>query len=48
MHWAIRNAKNKAEKLTDISEDIIMEWHHALNWLVFHRYQDWDDVSTDT
>jgi hypothetical protein len=47
MHWVIRDAKKSSQQV-NANGDIIMEWHHAINWLVFHRYQDWDEVSTDT
>jgi hypothetical protein len=28
--------------------EIVVERHHALNWLIGYQGQDWDDVSTDT
>jgi len=31
-----------------LSDDIAMEWHQALNWLVRHDEEPWDDVSLDT
>jgi len=28
--------------------EVVMERHHALNWLIGYQGQEWDDVSTDT
>ena len=28
--------------------DVVIERHHALNWLIGYENQQWDDVSTDT
>ncbi len=48
-HWAVRQAS-----LDGLSEpgglmgSVVMERHHALNWLIGYGDQDWDDVSTDT
>jgi len=28
--------------------EMVVERHHALNWLIGYQGQDWDDVSTDT
>jgi hypothetical protein len=47
--WAVRSALNAGLKPpAGLDPDIIMERHHALNWLI--RYEDapWDEVRCDT
>jgi len=34
--------------LPKANEEIIVERHRALNWLIRYMNQDWDDVTTDT
>ena len=49
LHWAVRQAVNNDEKIpAKLSADVIVEWHHALNWLTLYFYKDWDNVTTDT
>ena len=31
-----------------LNDDVAMERHHALNWLIGSMDQDWDDISLDT
>jgi hypothetical protein len=31
-----------------IHEEIVLERHHALNWLIRHMGQEWDEVTSDT
>lgn len=49
-HWAIRQAGiDGQEAPAGLHPDVVMERHHALNWLI--RYgdnADWDEVPTDT
>jgi len=48
-HWAAREAGLNGEPIpAGLDMDVIMERHHALNWLIGYLGQDWDDVSTDT
>lgn len=50
-HWIIRQARQNGEDEQGLSADIIMERHHALNWLTgFHNHPgtDWDDIETPT
>lgn len=48
-HWAVRNAKLEGQPPpAGLSADVIVERHHALNWLIGYMDQAWDDVSTDT
>ena len=43
LHWAAKH-----DDRTQLNRDVLMEWHHALNWLTNDGQQDWDDVTTDT
>jgi len=48
LHWATREAQLKGEKKpADLEEEIIQEWHYAINWLTYYD-DDWDDIPTDT
>lgn len=48
-HWAIVDARlNGREAPAELDGGVVTERHHALNWLIGHMDQDWDDVSTDT
>ena len=48
-HWAIVDARIKGlEPPADLDGGIVMERHHALNWLIRYMNQEWDDVTTDT
>jgi hypothetical protein len=48
-HWAVVNARvNGIEPPTNLDASVVLERHHALNWLTSYMDQDWDDVSTDT
>ena len=48
-HWATRNAKLKGEPIPDsLNDDVIVERHYALNWLIGYMGEDWDDITTDT
>jgi hypothetical protein len=48
-HWAVRDAGlNGRTPPAGLDADIVMERHHALNWLIGYAGQEWDDVSTDT
>jgi len=31
-----------------LGEDVIVERHHALNWLIRYEDEEWDRVGTDT
>ena len=47
--WAAVEAEYNGEDLSDLMESgVLIERHHALNWLIGYLDQDWDDVSTDT
>ncbi len=48
-HWTLRDAEIKGIQFQGAPhEGIILEQHHALNWLTREDDRDWDDVSTDT
>ena len=48
-HWAVRNAQLSNRSVpAGLYADVAMERHYALNWLIGHMDQDWDDISTDT
>ncbi|TPQ45856.1 DUF4272 domain-containing protein [Prosthecomicrobium hirschii] len=48
-HWAVRNEQVAGNtEIADLDGSVIMERHHALNWLVRYSDDDWDDVPTDT
>jgi hypothetical protein len=47
--WAVVNARVKKEDApTGLDGGVVVERHHALNWLIGYMNQDWDDVTTDT
>jgi hypothetical protein len=47
--WAAVNARLKKQDLpTGLDGGVVMERHHALNWLIGYMDQAWDDVTTDT
>src|SRR5262245_2565874 len=48
VHWAAVELRAKGQHNAKIDEEIIMERHRALNWLIRYMNQAWDDVTTDT
>jgi hypothetical protein len=50
LHWAVRDAHlNGREPPPGINAGMVLEWHHAVNWMVgYDGEDDWDAVSTDT
>lgn len=48
-HWKIRDSQINNKSL-DQSYDsgVVMERHHAINWLMGYCGQEWDEVTTDT
>jgi hypothetical protein len=48
LHWAVIDLRLKNRASDKANEEIIMERHRALNWLVRYMNQAWDDVTTDT
>jgi hypothetical protein len=49
LHWQVREARlRKLDDTAGVDPDVIMERHHALNWLVRFQHASWDDVDTPT
>jgi hypothetical protein len=47
--WALVDAQiNGRPPPAGLSDDVAMEWHQALNWLIRHEAEPWDEVSLDT
>jgi hypothetical protein len=48
-HWAVRDARlHDRPPPPGLDPDVIMERHHALNWLINTSNEPWDEVSMDT
>lgn len=48
LHWATRDADLKGGAVEGVEPGVVMERHHALNWLADESDIGWDDVSTPT
>ncbi len=49
LHWILRQAQVQQQPApAGLNADVLMERHHALNWLVLFEGNDWDDVDTPT
>ncbi|NVB85664.1 MAG: DUF4272 domain-containing protein [Kofleriaceae bacterium] len=49
LHWSTTDARFKGEPSpAKIAPGVVMERHHALNWLVRFEGAEWDDVQTPT
>ena len=48
LHWAVIELRLNGKRSDKANEEIIVERHKALNWLIRYMGQDWDDVTTDT
>lgn len=49
LDWACHDARLARKPAPgNLNPEIILERHHALNWLITYMNQEWDDVSTDT
>lgn len=50
LHWAVRDAQlNGREPPPGINPGMVLEWHHAANWMTrYDGEEDWDAVGTDT
>lgn len=47
--WALVDARaNGRPAPAGLNDDVAMERHQALNWLIYHAEQEWDEVSLDT
>lgn len=48
-HWAVRQAGLEGNAPpAGLDPGVVLERHHALNWLIGYDEDDWDDVSTGT
>jgi Domain of unknown function (DUF4272) len=48
-HWATVDARLHGQPFpAGLDDDVIMERHTALNWLIGYMDQPWDEVTTDT
>ena len=49
LHWHIRQQRlKKRGEAAGVDADVVMERHHALNWLVRFQHAGWDMVDTPT
>ncbi|RZA36178.1 MAG: DUF4272 domain-containing protein [Lysobacteraceae bacterium] len=50
LHWAVRDAQlNGRELPAGLNPGMVLEWHHAANWMIgYGDEDDWDAVSTET
>ena len=49
LNWACVNARVKHEPApAGLNTSVIYERHYALNWLIHHQNQDWDQITTNT
>ncbi len=47
--WACVDARINNKKVETVNDEIVVEWHYALNWLTNANYtDDWDQIRTDT
>ena len=48
-NWAVwDNHLYGKSKCGNLDKDVLMEWHHAINWLTCYNDAEWDDVAIDT
>ncbi|MFD2720609.1 DUF4272 domain-containing protein [Hymenobacter monticola] len=49
LDWACNEARVTQQPVAgNLNPEVVVERHHALNWLIGYLDQAWDDVSTDT
>jgi hypothetical protein len=48
IHWAVVDARLGGGPADGVDPGVVVERHHALNWLIGYGGQAWDDISTDT
>ena len=46
--WLCDEARQNGENLKGLSSSVVYERLYALNWLIHHGNDDWDDVKTDS
>lgn len=48
-HWAVRDAQINGTPIPGgLEPGVVAERHHAFNWLIRHREEEWDAVDTST
>ena len=48
LNWGAVELRLRGEVSEVVNEEIVMERHYALNWLIRYMGQEWDDITTDT
>lgn len=49
LHWAVQETRRVGRSPSDsVEPGVVLERHHALNWLTRFQDADWDDVDTPT
>lgn len=48
LHWSAIELRLAGKESPQLNEEIILERHRALNWLIRYKGQDWDEVTADT
>ena len=49
LHWAVRDAQLNGQDMPPVNPGMVLEWHHAVNWMTrYDNEDDWDAVGTDT
>lgn len=47
IHWAVRQSGIDDIEVPNINQDVVPEWHRAINWITFYE-DNWDHITTDT
>jgi Domain of unknown function (DUF4272) len=50
-HWIVRQTRQSDVEVEDLNPDVVMERHHALNWMTGFQNDpgtDWDNTDTPT
>jgi hypothetical protein len=50
-HWIVRQARQKGVEVDNLNPSVVMERHHALNWMTGFQNDprtDWDNIDTPT
>lgn len=48
LHWSAIELRLAGKESPKLNEEVIVERHRALNWLIRYMSQEWDEISTDT
>lgn len=48
LHWATKQEGQDNSIKTGLNNSVVMEWHHAINWVTYYEDQEWDDITTNT